>query len=132
MTRRLLAMSILTCLAGACSQDEATVSYVIRQPDPDVVVTRLDDYAIFDGQPGSGGGSQTDPQGIDFPVVGSVGWFDEQASSGATVQICAIGQSEDGLFAAVSDPVTLIVNETVEVSLELAASEETPEPCQLP
>lgn len=123
--RRLILLSILV---PACSQEEAVLQYTVNGPAPAVPVLELETFELRgDFRGGSSSVSGEDP--IEFPLVRSIGYFDDDARSADPIRICAIGQGDEGTVFAVSDPVRLVPDETVRVTLMLAAVDEVPAPC---
>ncbi len=131
-TRNGIAIVILGLVA--CGQDEATIQYTVNAPEPAAAVLQLDVFAVHDGQR-DGSSSTMGDEPLVFPQVGSMSWFDERARGGPPVQICAVGHGDDGTFAGASSPVYLAVDQTLDVSLTLAALADgtaPAAPCDLP
>jgi hypothetical protein len=123
--RRLILLSILV---PACSQEEAVLQYTVNGPDPAVSVLELETFELRGDLRGSSSSvSGEDP--IEFPLVGSIGYFDDDARSEDPIRVCAIGQGDEGTVFAVSEPVRLVPDEAVRVMVTLAAVDEVPAPC---
>ncbi len=123
--RRLILLSILV---SACSQEEAVMQYTVNGPEPAVPVFELEIFELRGGSRGSAS-LESGEEPIEFPQILSVGYFDDDAHSADPIQVCAIGQGDEATFFAVSDPVRVVLDETVEVVVTLAAVDEVPAPC---
>ena len=126
--RRLLLLSILV---PACAQDEAVLRYTVNEPEPAVPVREIEVFELR-GEFRGGSALVSGEQPIEFPMIGSFGYFDDDARSPEPIQVCAIGQGDEGTVFAVSDPVRLVVDETVLVEMTLALigdGEVVPPPC---
>ena len=130
-------MRLPTCLlaaglAAGCAQDDALVTYTIRDADPAVPIYAIQIFEIDeDGSwfnpPSTTWGPPGEPMAM--PYTGGIG-FDPAPPR---FRVCAIarGETDDVLLSGVSPTIEAIAGDEVSVDfmLELAEDGEVPEPC---
>jgi len=123
---------LLACvsLAAGCAQKEAVVAFTVTDATPPVPIRALQTFEIHADR-SAVGSSFVGGDPLIMPNQGSMSFFDETPPP-FRLCVIALGQDDDVLLHAVSDPIQPILEETIEVVLPLVQVEpgdEVPEPC---
>ena len=129
---RLLPALLLSSLslAAGCAQKEAVVEFTVADATPPVPIRALQFFELYAGR-SSVGHSFVGGGPLVMPNQGSMSFFDETPPP-FRLCVIALGQDDDVLLQAASDPIQPILEETIEVVLPLTQLEpggEVPEPC---
>jgi hypothetical protein len=127
-----ICLAVTVPLAAACSdQREAVLDYTVNDATPAAPLRALQVFELDTGDMSSGAIAVVWGDQVPMPDRGSTTFFDEVPPP---FRLCAValGEEDDQLFHALSEPVQLTLDETVSVVLTLAPVGEgggVPAPC---
>lgn len=123
--------AVALSLAACGDQREAVLDYTVNDATPATPLRALQVLELDAGNTSGGAIAVVWGDDVPMPDRGSTTFFDEVPPP---VRLCAValGEDEDQLFHAVSEPVQLVLDETISVVLTLApvdAGAGVPAPC---